>query len=76
MSSLVWPWVVGVIIGVAMGHGSWLWCWFFFFFLLGLLGSDGGSMFGYSCGLVVSCACIVACRLICCAGLVVLWVVV
>ena len=42
------------------------------FFLLGLLGSDGGSMSGYSCGSVVGYACVVACRMICDARLVVL----
>ena len=46
------------------------------FFLLGLLGSDGGSVFGYSGGLVVGCACVVGFCLICGAGLVVLWVAV
>ena len=85
-SPSVWPWVMGVIVGLAVGrrchrrcgHGPWVMVvvLVFFFFLLGLLGCDGGSMSGYSYGLVVSCACIVACRLICCAGLVVLWVVV
>ena len=71
VSPLVWPWVVGVSVGVAMGRGCGVG-----FFLLGLLGSDGGSVFGYSGGLVVGCACVVGCRLICGVGLVVLWVVV
>ena len=48
----------------------------FFFFLLGLLGNDGGSMFGYNGCLVVGYACVVGRRLICRARLVVLWVAV
>ena len=52
--------------------GLWLWCWVFF--LLKSLGNDGGSMFGHSGGLVLGCACVVGCHLICGAGLVVLWV--
>ena len=46
------------------------------FFLLGLLGSNGGLVSGYSGGSEVGCACVVGHRLICGAGLVVLWVVV
>ena len=46
------------------------------FFLLGLLGSNGGSMSGYNGGSVVGCACVMGCCLICGAGLVVLWVTV
>ena len=72
----------GVIVGLAVGcgchhqcgHGSWLWCWAFF--LLGLLGSDGGLVSGYSGGSVVGCACVVGYRLICGDGLAVLWVTV
>ena len=62
-SSSVWLWVMGVIVGVAMGRGCGAG-----FFLLGLLGSNGGS--------VVGCACVVGFCLICGAGLVVLWVAV
>ena len=73
----------GVVVGLAVGygcyhqcgHGSWLCCWAFFF-LLGLLGSNGGLVSGYSGSLVVGCACIVGYRLICGAGLAVLWVTV
>ena len=80
----VWPWVVGVTVGLAVGRrcyrwfgrGPWVVVVVLGFFLLGLLGSDGGSMSGYNCGLVVGCACVMACRLICGVGLVVLWVVV
>ena len=39
--------------------------------VLGLLGNDGSSVFGYCSGSVVGCACVVGCRLICGAGLVV-----
>ena len=63
VSLSVWPWAIGRGCGVG-------------FFLLGLLGSDGGSVFGYSDGSVVGCACVVGCRLIYGAGLVVLWVAV
>ena len=55
----------------AMGHGYGAG-----FFLLGLLGSNGGSMSGYNGGSVVGCACVMGCCLICGAGLVVLWVTV
>ena len=70
-SSSVWLWVVGVIVGVAMGR-----CCGAGFFLLGLLGSNGGLVFGYSGGSVVGCACVVGFCLICGVGLVVLWVAV
>ena len=63
VSLSVWPWAIGRGCGVG-------------FFLLGLLGSDGGSVFGYSDGSVGGCACVVGCRLIYGAGLVVLWVAV
>ena len=54
-----------------MGHGCGA-----RFFLLGLLGSDGGLVPGYSGGSVVGCACVVGYRLICGDGLAVLWVTV
>ena len=63
VSLSVWSWAMGCGCGAR-------------FFLLGLLGSDGGLVPGYSGGSVVGCACVVGCRLICGAGLVVLWVVV
>ena len=44
--------------------------------MLGLLGSDGGLVSGYSGGSVVGCACVVGYRLICGDGLAVLWVMV
>ena len=93
-SPSVWPWVMGVTVGLAVGcgchrrfgRGSWVsllvWSWVVGrgcgvgFFLLGLLGSDGGSLSGYSGGSVVGCACVMGCRLICDAGLVMLWVTV
>ena len=59
----MWPWVLVVLLG-------------FFFFLLGLLGSNGGLVSGYSGSSVVGYACVVGYRLICGAGLAVLWVTV
>ncbi|KAL0007718.1 hypothetical protein SO802_009220 [Lithocarpus litseifolius] len=50
-------WLV-VTVDLAVGCGSWLWCWVF---LLGLLGSDGGSVSGYSGGSVSDLWCWVGC---------------
>ena len=63
VSPSMWPWAMDRGCGVG-------------FFLLGLLGSDGGSVFGYNGGSVVGCACVVGCRLICGARLAMLWVAV
>ena len=63
VSPLVWSWAMGRGCGAR-------------FFLLWLLGSDGGSVSGYSGGSVVGCAYVVGRRLICGVGLVVLWIVV
>ena len=62
MLSSVWPWVLVVLLG--------------FFFLLGLLGSNGGLVSGYSGSSVVGYACVVGYHLICGAGLAVLWLTV
>ena len=74
----------GVAVGLTMGcecylrcgHRPWVVVVMLDFFLLRLLGSDGGSVSGYSSGSVVGCACVVGCYLICGAGLAVLWVAV
>ena len=63
VSPSMWPWAIGRGCGVG-------------FFLLGLLGSDGGLVSGYSDGSVVGCACVVGCCLICGARLAMLWVAV
>ena len=63
VSPSVWSWAMGRGCGAR-------------FFLLGLLGSNGGSVSGYSGGSEVGCACVVGRRLICGAGLAMQWVVV
>ena len=55
VSPSVWSWVMGVIIGLAVGCGS---------------------VSCYNDGSVVGCVCVMGCRLICGASLVVLWVVI
>ena len=60
---LVWPGVMGVTVGLAIGcgchyrcgHGPWVAIMVLGFFLLGLLVSDGGSVFGYNGGWLCLC---------------------